>query len=82
MAVMPRRNTPRTAARRAEEDPRPSGLGSHRRRDGTTKAAYMSRGEALSVAEEQSLESGLELQVYRCAECSAWHLGTPVERGE
>jgi hypothetical protein len=81
MAVMPRRNISRTPARRAV-DPRPSGPGSHRRRDGTTKAAYVSRGEALSVAEEQSLESGLELEVYRCAECSAWHLGTPFERGD
>jgi hypothetical protein len=46
------------------------------------KAAYMSRGEALSVAEEQSLESGLQLEVYQCAECSAWHLGTPSEPGD
>jgi hypothetical protein len=40
----------------------------------------MSRGEALSVAEESSHETGLELEVYRCAECSAWHLGNPPER--
>jgi hypothetical protein len=42
----------------------------------------MSRGEALSVAEEQSLDGGLQLEVYQCAECSAWHLGTPFDRGD
>ena len=39
----------------------------------------MSRGEALSVAEEWSRENGLELDAYRCAVCSAWHLGNPVD---
>jgi hypothetical protein len=42
----------------------------------------MSRGEALSVAEERSRESALELDVYRCSVCSAWHLGNPLERGD
>lgn len=79
MAVMPRRHTSRTPSRRAEDDVRPSALGSHRRRDGTSKTAYMSRGEALSVAEEWSHENGLELDAYRCTVCSAWHLGNPVD---
>ncbi len=42
----------------------------------------MSRGEALSVAEERSRETGLELDVYRCAVCSAWHMGNPLGRDE
>ena len=52
MAVMPRRHTPRAPSRRAGDDAHPYGRGSHMRRDGTPKTAYMSRGEALSVAEE------------------------------
>ena len=39
----------------------------------------MSRGEALSVAEEWSRENGLQLDAYRCTVCSAWHLGNPVD---
>jgi hypothetical protein len=49
------------------------------RRDGTPKTAYMSRGEALSVAEEWSRENGLRLDAYACTVCSAWHLGNPLE---
>jgi hypothetical protein len=40
----------------------------------------MSRGEALTVAEERSRETGFRLDVYQCAECSAWHMGKPLER--
>jgi hypothetical protein len=40
----------------------------------------MSRGEALSVAEERMREAGRKLDVYRCAVCSAWHMGNPIER--
>lgn len=40
----------------------------------------MSRGEALSVAEERFREAGVRLDVYRCATCGAWHLGNPLER--
>jgi hypothetical protein len=39
----------------------------------------MSRGEALSVAAEWSSEIGLRLDAYRCAVCSAWHLGNPLD---
>ncbi|HWD55022.1 MAG TPA: hypothetical protein VG346_07855 [Acidimicrobiales bacterium] len=65
---------------RVRDDERPAGLGSHWRADGTTKTSYMSRGEAHSVAEERRHEVGVELDVYRCSTCSAWHLGRPVER--
>ncbi len=80
MTGMPRRHTSRTRSRRDQDDQRPSGLGAHARRDGTAKTAYMSRGEALSVAEERSRESGLRLDVYQCAVCSAWHMGSPPGR--
>jgi hypothetical protein len=40
----------------------------------------MSRGEALSVADERFGEVGVRLDVYRCPVCSAWHLGNPLER--
>jgi hypothetical protein len=79
MGLMARRNS-QSSSGRVPVDRRPQGPGSHWRRDGTSKTSYMSRGEALSVAEESSRETGLQLEVYRCAECSAWHLGNPPER--
>jgi hypothetical protein len=79
MTVMPRRRNPRTPPRRAQDDERLPGAGSHWRRDGTSKVAYMSRGEALLVAEERSRETGLSLDVYECPVCSAWHMGNPIE---
>lgn len=42
----------------------------------------MSQGEALSVAEERSRETGLTLDVYRCTVCSAWHMGNPLGRND
>ncbi len=60
---------------RARDDHRPSGLGSHARRDGTAKTSYMSRGEADAVADERWHEAGVRLDVYRCGVCAAWHLG-------
>ena len=79
---MPRRHTSRAPSRRARDDVRPSGLGSHWRRDGTPKTTYMSRGEALSVAEEWSRENGAQLDAYKCSVCSAWHLGNPLENDD
>jgi hypothetical protein len=79
MGVMPRRHPSRTPSRRAPDDIRPDGLGSHWRRDGTTKASYLSRGEALTVAEGRFHEAGVQLDVYRCRICSAWHLGNALE---
>lgn len=82
MAVMPRRHTPRTPAPHTADEGRRTRLGAHARRDGSPKTAYMSRGEALSVAEERSRETGLRLDVYQCPVCSAWHMGNPLERGD
>ncbi len=42
----------------------------------------MSRGEALSVAEERLQDAGVHLDVYRCSVCSAWHMGNPLERDD
>ena len=61
---------------------RPPSPGAHWRRDGSAKTPYMSRGEALSVAEERSRETGLALDVYRCGVCSAWHMGNPLGRDD
>ena len=57
-----------------------SGLGSHWRADGLPKAAYASQGDALTAALVRRQESGVELNVYRCDVCSAWHMGNPRER--
>lgn len=82
MDAMPRRNTPRGAQR--PETPardRVSGLGTHWRADGAPKTAYRSQGDALTAALVRRQESGVELNVYRCDVCAAWHMGNPV-RGE
>jgi hypothetical protein len=54
--------------------------GSHWRADGAPKAAFRSQAEALSVADERRHDSGLELNVYRCDVCSAWHMGNAEGR--
>jgi hypothetical protein len=55
-------------------------LGAHWRADGAPKTAYRSQGEALSVADERRQDSGIELNVYVCDYCSAWHLGNAEGR--
>jgi hypothetical protein len=75
---MPRRNNPRS--RRRPESPakeRIAGLGSHWRADGAPKTAYRNQGDALTAALVRRQESGVELNVYRCDVCSAWHMGNP-----
>jgi Ni/Co efflux regulator RcnB len=65
-------------AKRKKRQPReqPKGISStHWRADGAAKASYASQGEAMSAADERRWESGVELSVYRCGFCSAWHLG-------
>ena len=52
---------------------------SHRsqwRADGAPKTAYLNRRDALSVADERRIDAGVELNVYQCEICSAWHIGT------
>jgi hypothetical protein len=49
---------------------------SHWRADGAPKTAYRSQRDALSVADERRMDAGVELNVYRCEFCSAWHVGT------
>ncbi len=44
------------------------------------KTAYRSQAEALSVADERRDDTGLELNVYRCDFCSAWHMGNAEGR--
>ena len=70
------RHADRTACRVA-----PS-LGAHWRADGTPKIAYGSQGEALAVADERRAETGVDLSVYRCDFCSAWHMGNAEGRHE
>ena len=77
---MPRRKTARNGRARSADDHRVPGLGSHWRADGLPKTAYASQGDALTAALVSRLESGVELNVYRCDVCSAWHMGNP--RGE
>lgn len=68
-----RRATPRASTER------PQSFRSHWRADGAPKNAYRSEGEALSVADERRQDTGVALTAYRCAFCSAWHLGTTAE---
>lgn len=73
---MPRRNIPRRGqGQQPDRDHRVPGLGSHWRGDGLPKAAYASQGDALTAALVRRQDSGVELTVYRCDVCSAWHMG-------
>lgn len=54
--------------------------GSHWRADGAPKTAYRSQSEALSVADERRDDTGLDLNVYLCDFCSAWHMGSAEGR--
>jgi hypothetical protein len=78
---VPRRHTTRKGrGRRADDDHRVPGLGSHWRADGLPKASYASQGDALTAALVRKQESGVVLDVYRCDVCSAWHMGNPRRR--
>ena len=66
------------AARSAPSAARP---GEHWRADGAPKTAYRTQGEALSVADERRQDAGVELAVYRCGLCTAWHMGSAEGRG-
>jgi hypothetical protein len=78
---VPRKNSARSGQRHQTKDaPRVQGLGSHWRADGLPKAAYDSQGDALTAALVRRQESGMELNVYRCDVCSAWHMGNPRRR--
>ncbi len=58
-----------------------AGLGSHWRADGLPKAAYASQADALTAALVRRQESGVNLNVYHCDVCPAWHMGN-TRRGE
>ena len=74
---MPRRQRARRSQGRQTDDHRIAGLGSHWRADGLPKTAYQSQGDALTAALVRREESGVELNVYRCDVCPAWHMGNP-----
>jgi hypothetical protein len=79
-AVPRRKNGRRNHGTQADEH-RMAGLGSHWRADGLPKAAYASQADALTAALMRRQESGLDLEVYRCDICSAWHMGNPRRNG-
>ena len=78
--AVPRRRNPRSNQGRQTEEHRMAGLGSHWRADGFPKTAYGSQADALTAALVRRQESGVELNVYRCDVCSAWHMGNPRRR--
>jgi hypothetical protein len=79
---MPRRNNAGKAHRQSSEPAgRIAGLGSHWRSDGLPKAAYRTQSDAVTAARMRFEESGVELNVYRCDVCTAWHMGKP-RRGQ
>ena len=47
----------------------------HWRSDGAPKMAYRTRTDALVAADERAKEAGVELNVYQCDFCGAWHMG-------
>jgi len=81
MSPMVRRGKARRGTRRsANEADRPSAMGAHWRSDGAPKTAYRSQSDALTAALVRRQESGVDLNVYRCDVCSAWHMGNPPGR--
>ena len=74
--AVPRRKSDRTGRRLPNSAPKEPTHRSHWRADGAPKTAYRDQREALSVADERRADDGVELNVYRCEFCSAWHLGT------
>jgi hypothetical protein len=79
--LMPRRNNAQNHQRHQTDAHRMAGLGSHWRADGLPKTAYRNQADALTAALVRRQESGVELNVYCCDVCSAWHMGNP-RRGE
>ena len=75
---MPRRKSNRGRPR--IDTARPQGLGAHWRADGAPKNGYRTQRDALAVALERQQDTGVELNVYRCDFCSAWHMGNPSGR--
>jgi hypothetical protein len=75
---VPRRNNARKSqGKQSEEAHRVAGLGEHWRADGLPKTRYSSQSDALTAALVRRQESGVELNVYRCDVCGAWHMGKP-----
>jgi hypothetical protein len=66
--------------RRGADEGRIPGLGSHWRTDGAAKTAYRTQGDAQAAADVRRQDSGVELNVYHCDVCSAWHMGNPCGR--
>lgn len=68
-------------ARRRKPSLRPpttGGIGrEHWRADGQEKARFRTEDEANRSALQHRLESGAELDPYRCKWCGGWHLGNP-----
>jgi hypothetical protein len=78
---MPRRNSGRKGqGRHTQGTDRTAGLGTHWRADGQPKTVYRSQSDALTAASVRRQESGVELNVYSCDVCAAWHMGK--QRGE
>jgi hypothetical protein len=82
MELMARHTHRGEPSRRDRADSRGPSLGAHWRADGTPKTAYRSERDAWSMADERRAETGVELAVYRCDFCSAWHMGNARGREE
>jgi hypothetical protein len=75
---VPRRNNVRKSqAKQSEDAHRVAGLGEHWRADGLPKTGYTTQSDALTAALVRRQESGVELNVYLCDVCRAWHMGKP-----
>jgi hypothetical protein len=72
---VPRRKREGIGRRLPVAAPRPPSHRSHWRADGSPKTAYRTQRDALSVADERRTDAGVDLNVYVCTFCSAWHVG-------
>jgi hypothetical protein len=79
---VPRRNNARKAqGKHTGATDRIASLGEHWRADGLPKTGYAKQTDALTAALMRRQESGVELNVYRCDVCAAWHMGNIRTRG-
>jgi len=61
--------------RMTRRDPDQPSAREHWRADGAPKTAFRDQADANRVALQVRLESGADLDPYRCRICHCWHLG-------
>jgi hypothetical protein len=65
--------------KRQQRPPAPTSEREHWRADGLPKTRFATRDDANRSSLYHRLESGRDLDPYRCRICDGWHLGTARE---